>query len=267
VTDKEDALFLADPYIPSATNQTSNPPKFRRMLLDFLEKEVDRLFQKQKKSKAFNSLTDMIIGHYFKDLNQYYSDGIKDSNGNRVAVKTLIRQRLELVLKKHRSDRVLLIAHSMGSIIAYEVLCLLNQELEIDTLVTMGSPLGQPFVKNKFLTELEIQTSGRCKSSTPESVKGHWFNLSDLEDRIAVNYDLADDYSQNSQNIRVVDKQVYNDYLNNEKRNPHKSYGYLRTPEMARIVHQFLTADRNRLKFWFINQYLKIMRNLFKTKS
>ena len=35
--DKEDALYLADPYIPSATTLKSNPTKFRRMLLDFLE--------------------------------------------------------------------------------------------------------------------------------------------------------------------------------------------------------------------------------------
>ena len=209
----------------------------------------------------------MIIGHYFKDLNQYYTAGITDANGYKLEVKSLIRQRLELVLKKHRRDRILLIAHSMGSIIAYEVLCLLNQELEIDTLVTMGSPLGQPFVKIKFQTELEKQASGKCKSSTPEAVKSHWFNLSDLEDRIAVNYDLADDYSENSQNIRVQDKEVYNDYINNEKRNPHKSYGYLRTPEMARIVHQFLMKDRNRLELWFSNQYQKIMRNLFKTRT
>ena len=61
-----------------------------------------------------------------------------------------------------------------------------------------------------------------------------------LEDKVALNYNLGDDYRANKKGVKPVDMQVVNDYEINGKRNPHKSYGYLRVPEMAETIHHFL---------------------------
>ena len=44
--------------------------------------------------------------------------------------------------------------------------------------------------------------------------------------------------------VRVKDDIVINDYRapGQEKRNHHKSYGYLRTPELSHLVAEFLAS-------------------------
>jgi len=56
---------------------------------------------------------------------------------------------------------------------------------------------------------------------------------------------------------------VYNNYVYQERRNPHKSYGYLRTPEMAKIVYEFLSRDRSKFGFWLSNRISEIRKRWF----
>lgn len=53
---------------------------------------------------------------------------------------------------------------------------------------------------------------------------------------------LRDDYSGNHAKVRVIDDLVYNNYVSKitKKANHHKSYGYLRTPEMSSLLEKFL---------------------------
>ena len=138
----------------------------------------------------------------------------------------------------------------MGSIIAYDVLSQAQPDIKIDTLVTIGSPLGLPIIINKIKSEQHIKFSKLHKLCTPESVRSHWYNLSDLRDKVAINYNLKDDYSENSKGVRPVDKMVHNNYKIYGDENPHKSYGYLRAPEMAEIIDEFLTVGQNKIKLW-----------------
>jgi hypothetical protein len=152
----------------------------------------------------------------------------------------------------------------MGSIITYEVLQLLKDELDIDTLVTIGSPLGQPVVISKILAELHQTAHEQLKPQTPENIRKNWFNLSDLEDNVAMNYNLADDYAASSRGIQPEDNEVYNNYTYEQKRNPHKAYGYLRTPEISEIIYQFLSRDRSKFGFWLSNRYVEYSQKFFK---
>jgi len=79
--------------------------------------------------------------------------------------------------------------------------------------------------------------------TTPRNVTRSWYNLSDLEDRVAFNYDLGDDYAANDLGVVAEDLIVYNDYEVDGKQNHHKVYGYLRTKEMAEIIDDFLSDD------------------------
>ncbi len=94
----------------------------------------------------------------------------------------------------------------------------------------------------------------------------NWYNFSDLEDKVAINYNLGDDYDENSHHIRANDKIVLNNYEHNGHRNPHKIYGYLRTPEFAEIIDEFLIRGRNKNLIWLMEKVSNWLYKLF-TKS
>ena len=159
-----------------------------------------------------------------------------------IDVQKEVRERLRSVIEKHNNKDILLIAHSMGTIIAYDVLTQYIKEFNIDTLVTIGSPLGIPYIVNKIKGEEGIELS-EYKMKTPDNICNHWYNFADKEDLVGMNINLSDYYTENDLKINADSKLVYNDYSINGNKNPHKSYGYLRTPEVANIIYKFLTKD------------------------
>ena len=152
----------------------------------------------------------------------------------------------------------MLIAHSMGSIIAYDVLTIFKPELNINTFITMGSPLGLPNVMRKISNEQKLVLNSNQRLNTPPGVQKNWFNFSDLEDKVAMNYNLGDDYKPNTSGVAPVDMIVNNNYTINDINNPHKSYGYLRTPEFANALNEFFTSDRARTTRWLFGIYNKL---------
>ena len=141
--------------------------------------------------------------------------------------------------------RIMLVAHSMGSIIAYDVLTLLGQSdpgFEVDHFVTIGSPLGLPHVRNKIVQEFTHRGDKEDRVRTPTVVKNRWVNFADRKDPVALDVHLGDDYGENAGGVACEDDLVHNDYrVTDEKdRNRHKSYGYLRTPEFSALVKGFL---------------------------
>ena len=132
-----------------------------------------------------------------------------------------------------------MVAHSMGTIISYDVLRNLGrtkQGMEVPHFVTIGSPLGLPLVKAKIIQDRKYSPQVR----TPSIVTKSWANYADRKDPVAIDIHLRDDYSENKKNIQVEDDIVMNDYSINKKSNHHKSYGYLRAPELSTHVKEFL---------------------------
>ena len=137
----------------------------------------------------------------------------------------------------------MLVAHSMGSIVAYDVLSFYKNNPYISTFVTMGSPLGLPIVESKIFEEFhEIQLEPKTLI-TPNSIVEHWYNFSDIHDKVAFNFKLSDDYAANDGGVKPVDFLVNNDYSMNGKANPHKSFGYLRAPEFSKILQKFILEE------------------------
>jgi hypothetical protein len=171
---------------------------------------------------GIDEVADKFLQKKFVDLHTYYHNADKRSE---------LRSRLKEEVIKNRENRIMLVAHSMGSIIAYDVLRLLgNQEssIKVDHFVTIGSPLGIPHVKYRITKESALVR-------TPSIVK-KWSNLSDRRDPVAIDTHLYDDFEANDLGVRVKDDLVLNDW----KAPYHKSYGYLRTPEFTDIVKQFI---------------------------
>lgn len=233
----EDPYFISEPYEPETFPQEKKDHSLRKKIMDSIVEEINKIFLNDDYSLNFTALNDLIIKNYFKDLDAYYSDKI---DGKYKPVKETMRERLKSVLIEHKDDDIMLIAHSMGSIIAFDVLSLFEEEIQIDTFVTIGSPLGLPVVKSKIAAELKLKNHKTSKLGAPVSIKNQWLNFSDLEDRVAFNYKLGDDFSENLNGIKVIDFEVTNTYVTNGQHNPHKSYGYLRTPELAEKIYQFL---------------------------
>jgi len=244
IRNKEHPLYLDEPYRPRGKNIARRPGKIRSAIYKYLEKQLDKIFLNDDMTVNFAGVTDKIIHRYFRDLETYYSNESIIVTSSGLLARDAIRERLAAVLSKYRRKDIMLIAHSMGSIVAYDVLTKALPRIKIHTLVTIGSPLGLPVIVSRIFSE-QIKTKGKVnKLKTPENVLHHWYNLSDLEDRVALDHTLADDYGANSKQVRAVDIEVYNDYEINSERNPHKSYGYLRTPEMARIISTFLKEEK-----------------------
>jgi hypothetical protein len=163
------------------------------------------------------------------DLGTYYKDPDK---------RTILRNILSNELKAHKAKRIMLIAHSMGSIIAYDVLRDIGREmpdLEISHLITIGSPLGLPHVLSRIRRE-------NASIRTPSIVK-RWTNLADRRDPVAVDVHLQDEFEPNDQGVAVEDRLVINTYRGptpGTKENFHKIYGYLRAPELTSLIKTFI---------------------------
>ena len=174
---------------------------------------------------------DFVLERELKDLAAYYED-----EGFRTEVRARLRRKLEA----YKGSRIMLIGHSMGSIIAYDVVRQLGRDdpqFRVDHFITIGSPLGMPHVKYKIQRENDLVR-------TP-SIVGRWTNFADRRDVVAINAKLGDDYEPNDQGVKVADVPVINAYRSPLDRDPadkpnyHKSYGYLRTPEMSTVVRAF----------------------------
>lgn len=261
VDDPDDPLYLEDPYVPSGEYYLNKPNANKRKWLDYLEKQIDRLLLNDDLSINFSAITDMIINHFFHDLEVYYEAG-KDKT---YPARTAIQDKLRHVLLKHRNDDILLIAHSMGTIIAYEVIQQLRNDIKIHTFMTFGSPLGIPVIMSKIYKGLKKSMPALESLNVPENITHAWYNFSDLNDRVALNYNLADDYPPNSRGLAIQDFQVHNDYVNRDHANPHKSYGYLRIPEAARIIREHIDAGKNPVQRW-LNRALDRLLRLFSGK-
>lgn len=261
----ESPYFPEFPYTPAVDFTPKKIGKIRRRVLDFLEQEMKKMTASKEFSHTLHLVSDWLIRRYFTDLDLYYRSKVRTADHAETPAREVIRHRLMTVLKKHQGMEIFLIAHSMGSIIAYEVLTLFPRECQIDTFVTIGAPLGQPLIFKKFKEELLPDEFQKLKPKVPESIRRNWFNLADLRDHVAMNHQLADDFLENSRHLEVSDKIVSNNYCYQNKTNPHKAYGYLRTPEMSQILYEFLSRDRSKLGFWLSNRFQQLKQRYFTT--
>ena len=143
-----------------------------------------------------------------------------------------------------------MIAHSMGSIIVYDALRHFSNEISVEILVTIGSPLGQRYVVNKIKSE----SSKNYESLfIPDNIIRGWYNFADEEDQVAINPELSKIYKENSRGVKISDIKVQNNYEYSGIRNPHKSYGYLRTPELSDVLNSFLKQRKFKLFNWIKN--------------
>lgn len=123
----------------------------------------------------------------------------------------------------------LVVAHSQGAMIAYDVLRRLDpKKVKVPLFVTIGAPLALEEVKDV----LKEWTGGKLPS--PPCV-GKWLNFADRLDPVALDNTLADDFD----GTNIVDKSGWGVNLDSPP-HPHSSTGYLRNPELRTDVRDAL---------------------------
>ena len=132
ITDKENPLYIDEEYNPAPEKFIPTPHPIRQKILSFIEKQMDKLFLNDDLSINYSFISDLIIHRYFKELEMYYTEELKDKDNKKYSVGDVIRNKAAEVLKKHKNDEIFLIAHSMGSIVVFDVLTFLLPALKIN---------------------------------------------------------------------------------------------------------------------------------------
>jgi hypothetical protein len=217
----------AEPYVRAAGEGPleSYDPGILDKVRAIANKYTGRWADIEKQLIGLGTNIEHLIGVKFDDLDDYYSNA---------DIRREMRSRLSSILEQHRDSQILLVAHSMGSIIAYDVLRSLDRSdaLDVAHFVTIGSPLGLPIVGHKVREEFG-------STSTPGVVR-RWTNIADPGDKVALDCSLADEYRPVN-GVHVKDILCVNSYVSpGGEANNHKSYGYLRTPEVSAVIRNFL---------------------------
>jgi hypothetical protein len=116
-----------------------------------------------------NRLLNWFVTRFFREVPAYLGD-----HGRRAAA----RERVAAAIAAHAPHVVL--AHSLGSVVAYETLWA-HPHLDVELLVTLGSPLGMPTV---IFDRLDPAPSEGRGARPPNAAR--WINLADPGDLIAI---------------------------------------------------------------------------------
>lgn len=127
------------------------------------------------------------------------------------------RTRVADLIRAEQPDVV--IAHSLGSVVAYETLWE-HSDLVVPSLITVGSPLA---LSGAFYDSLD-PVDARAHSRPPNV--GRWLNIADIGDLVAVPKDLASRFSG-------VDEQIA---VEIDEFECHKITSYLQCPTVADAI-------------------------------
>jgi hypothetical protein len=163
---------------------------------------------------------------YFRNENNVASD-----------IRELLKRELRPMFAAN--EKVLLIAHSLGSVIAYDTLWELTHlehlEGKIDLLLTLGSPLGMDYVQRRLMGH---ERQGR--EQYPFNIR-RWVNISSVGDITALDREFRQDFSHMLEyglieSIEDHSEAIYNYFRNEKGLNVHRSYGYLVNPAVGYII-------------------------------
>ena len=166
-------------------------------------------------------------------------------NRNRIgnAVRALLRTELDAAWQA--GAPVLLIGHSLGSVIAYETLWELSRarapDQRIDLFVTLGSPLATHFIQRKVLGSRE-----RGTARYPTNIR-RWANFTARGDTTALRPRLHPTFAE-MLTLGLVesidDVSGFDNYFRGELGlNEHDAYGYLSQPSVGTLVGDWLSKN------------------------
>lgn len=192
------------------------------------------------------SLFDMsydLIRDLLPDLGAYLNSRVVGSE-----IRELLQKPLAEALDK--DEDIMLISHSMGCMVSYDVLWKFSRMSEykhlwgkkINVWLTIGNPLGEPAVK-KGLYDSNEPRDGRY----PKNIR-KWINISAVDDYISHDTTIQDDFAQMlNENLveKITDESLIYNFWRDQfgKCNPHNLFGYLNHPHVANQIAKWIVAE------------------------
>jgi len=173
------------------------------------------------------------------EINRYFNN----TEGVAKKIRGLLSEALIPILEKN--EHVLLIGHSLGSVIAYDTLWEISHKKHVKGKVdflTLGSPLGMHYVQRRLLG-----MNTRDEKSYPDNIH-RWINLSAEGDVTALerNFNVCfHDMLEKGLVDSIEDHShgIYNFFRSDEGLNCHRSYGYLVNPAVGIIIADWWKHD------------------------
>ncbi len=253
-----DKYFDPTTYYPAGNGDLDelNLGGLRNMAYETRDKTVDKIgdgrvalveYYRDKFDKEDKESNSSIP--FLEELKMYFDKDqfVIDRNGNKTNTREALKDNLKCQILKYNDKEITVIAHSMGSIIAYEVLSELK-DIKIENFLTIGSPLGLSYVQEKIKAPRD---SANKILKVPESVK-NWINYGEWYDPVTADLFISEEFEENNLGVKIIDDPVNNNYkyynFNKDfcirdlkpKKSRHKTYGYLRTPEISKVLLNFL---------------------------
>ena len=186
-------------------------------------------------------LPDPAVKSTVRETARYFRNS--DNVGS--AVRELVKAPLRRLLATDR--RILLIGHSLGSVIAYDALWELTHiehlPNKVDFFLTLGSPLGMNFVQKRLLG-----SGGGGARTYPGNIR-HWINVAAQGDLTALDNTLRDDFRPMLEHGLVesltdYSAGIFNYFRNAQGLNAHRSYGYLVNPRVGEVIARWWRGER-----------------------
>ncbi len=202
------------------------------------------------------TVKDDVMNEHVRELRLYAGDQY---------VADRIREPLERELRDawNAKKNVVVISHSMGTFVAYDVLWRFSHRSEpeyrrfrkktVALLITMGSPLGDSALRDFMLIERwkdapAARTRAEQRRYFPTNIE-RWHNYSALGDVVCHDATLEDDLfaglrahvgGYGAKDLSDY-AELHNPYVTTKgKPNPHKSYGYLVQPKLSQKLLELL---------------------------
>jgi hypothetical protein len=165
---------------------------------------------------------------------------LKDRDGVGAAVRSALRTSLTTAWRS--DERVLLLGHSLGSVISYdtawELTHIERSTGEISLLMTLGSPLATRFVQRSVRGASEVGSA-----RYPHGIR-RWVNMTARGDTTALQPRVRPLYHEMLE-LELIDSiedfvEFDNFFRGSLGLNPHEAYGYLAQPLLAEIVGDWL---------------------------
>ena len=177
---------------------------------------------------------------HLRDLRRY----VRNQHDIADHVRQMLKMPLRAAIEARRP--ILLIGHSMGSVIAWDSLWQMTQSerdrVDIDLFLTMGSPLGQRYIQRRLLG-----FGAEGDNRFPRGIR-RWINLAAIGDLTAIDMHLKNDFSPMLERgivESIEDHQLHNYYRLNGDLNVHAEYGYLVNEVTAKIVADWWRHHRS----------------------
>ncbi|MGW4637716.1 trypsin-like peptidase domain-containing protein [Sphaerisporangium sp. NPDC004334] len=216
--------LVADPVTATAPNSGTARALYEQLITDAASRAgmpvarpipeegvTDAVHQGLSWLAAVTDLDRLAIAAIFGDVAAYLDD-----QRVREAVLDCVSQTMP------QSGRVLLVSHSLGTVVAVDLLTRLDAKADVELLVTLGSPLGMDGVHRRLLI------------GGPERLDrvARWFNAWCPTDPVTIGCPLGDDWHGEPVEISVT----------NPAERVHDVEEYLTHPEVAHEIGGVLTG-------------------------